>query len=149
MAFATGRSTQREFAAMNITPMIDILLVLLIIFIIPHRKTLGTFDIQLPIDPAGDGIPVCGPIPNPDMPGSITMKIVRRGVTVNTRSVPSASLAAFLRNKYRDRPNKVIFVKAAPDVPYGDVIGYIDTARSAGVTIVFAVLPEGVTPQAP
>src|SRR5262245_41888946 len=98
MGIATGGSTQREFAAMNITPMIDVLLVLLMIFIIPHMKTIGTFDIQLPRDPAqDDGIPICGPVLTPESPGSITMKIERHRVKVAGKPVEPAQLGAFLR----------------------------------------------------
>jgi biopolymer transport protein ExbD len=47
--------------------------------------------------------------------------------------VPPAALNAFLREIYDQRPDKIIFVKASPDVDYGRVIEYIDIARGAGV----------------
>jgi biopolymer transport protein ExbD/biopolymer transport protein TolR len=128
MGSATTQSTNSEVADINITPMIDVLLVLLVIFIIVQMNMQRTFDIQLPVDDRGDQRP------------SILMEIVPGGVSVNTRSVPPAGLEAYLRDVYRNRPDKVIFVKAAPDVSYGEVIGYIDSARAAGVTVVGAVL---------
>jgi biopolymer transport protein TolR len=128
MGSATTKSPNSEVSDINKTPMIDVLLVLLVIFIIVQMNTQRTFDIQLPVNERGDKRP------------SILMEIVPGGVSVNRRSVPPAALEAFLRDTYRNRPDKVILVKAAPDVPYGDVIHYIDTARAAGVTVVGAML---------
>jgi biopolymer transport protein ExbD len=47
-----------------------------------------------------------------------------------------------LNEIYRNRPQKVIFVKANPDVVYQDVIAAMDAARGAGVKVIGAVLPD-------
>jgi biopolymer transport protein TolR len=143
MGVSMGKTGSSEVSDINMTPMIDVLLVLLVIFIIVQMNLQRTFDIQLPIDDKSK--------PQQVTNDNIIMEIDRTAVKINTRVIPPASLEAFLRETYQSRPNKVIFVKAAPDVPYGDVINYIDTARAAGVTVVGAVLSQivqtaGATP---
>jgi biopolymer transport protein TolR len=143
MGVSMGKTGSSEVSDINMTPMIDVLLVLLVIFIIVQMNLQRTFDIQLPIDDKSK--------PQQVTNDNIIMEIDRAAVKINTRVIPAASLEAFLRETYQSRPNKVIFVKAAPDVPYGDVINYIDTARAAGVTVVGAVLTQivqttGATP---
>jgi biopolymer transport protein ExbD/biopolymer transport protein TolR len=143
MGISMGKTGSSEVSDINMTPMIDVLLVLLVIFIIVQMNMQRTFDIQLPIDDKNK--------PQQVTNDNIIMEIERAGVKINTKQVPPAQLEAFLREIYRNRSNTVIFVKSAPDVPYGDVINYIDTARAAGVTVVGAVLtnlgaPAGAAP---
>jgi biopolymer transport protein ExbD/biopolymer transport protein TolR len=128
-----GKTGSSEVSDINMTPMIDVLLVLLVIFIIVQMNMQRTFDIQLPIDNKNQTPPAENT--------NIIMEIEANGVVkVNTKQIQPAALEAFLRDIYTNRPDKIIFVKAAPDVVYGDVINYIDTARAAGVTVVGAML---------
>ena len=53
-----------------------------------------------------------------------------------------APLEQKLIDIYQNRPQKVIFVKADPDIVYQDVIAAMDAARAAGVKVIGAVLPE-------
>ena len=131
-----GKTGSSEVSDINMTPMIDVLLVLLVIFIIVQMNLQRAFDLQLPID---NDAPVN---PNND---NIVMEINGAGgVAINTKQVQPAALEQFLTEIYKNRPNKVIFVKAAPDATYGKVIEYIDIARAAGVAVVGAVLtPAG------
>lgn len=137
MGISMGKTGSSEVADINMTPMIDVLLVLLVIFIIVQMNLQRAFDIQLPVDDTQAAQP------NPDV---IIMEINGAGgVSINTKAVQPAALEQFLSEIYKNRPNKVIFVKAAPDATYGKVIEYIDIARSAGVAVIGAVL----TPAAP
>ena len=61
---------------------------------------------------------------------------------INTLQVTQAQLEQKLGDIYRNRPQKIIFVKAAPDVVYQDVIAAMDAARGAGVKVIGAVLPS-------
>jgi len=141
MGIAMGKTGSSDISDINMTPMIDVLLVLLVIFIIVQMNMQRTFDIQLPVDKDNPQ--------NVQNDQAIILEIDVNGVVkVNTKQVQPAALEAFLREIYTNRPDKVIFVKAGPEVPYGDVIGYIDTARAAGVTVVGAVLNTLVS-QAP
>ena len=133
MGISTGKTGTGDIADINMTPMIDVLLVLLVIFIIVQQQLQRTFDIQLPIDsdeaqanPSND---------------NIVMEITNAStILINTQQVAPQNLESRLREIYDNRPKKVIFVKASPDVEYGKVIEYIDIARAAGVTVVGAVL---------
>jgi biopolymer transport protein ExbD len=131
-----GKTGASEVSEINMTPMIDVLLVLLVIFIIVQMQVVQAFDIQLPVDKDQ---------PNAVQTDNIIMEIDGAGgVKINTQAVQPAGLQKFLTDIYTNRPNKVIFVKAAPDATYGKVIEYIDIAKAAGVEVIGAML----TPQA-
>jgi biopolymer transport protein TolR len=131
-----GKTGTSEVSEINMTPMIDVLLVLLVIFIIVQMQVVQAFDIQLPVDKD---------TPNQVTTDNIIMEIDGAGgVKINTQAVQPAALGQFLKEIYTNRPNKVIFVKAAPDAKYGKVIEYIDVAKASGVEVIGAML----TPQA-
>ncbi len=135
MGGSMGKTGRSEVSDINITPMIDVLLVLLVIFMIAQQVMMKSIDIQLPKDPEP------GQQVNAD-PDVIIMEIEPGGVyKVNTRPMTKAQLGPFLQQIYTGRPKKVIFVKASGQVTYGDVIGAIDAARGAGVKVIGAVLP--------
>jgi len=138
MGISTGKTGTGDIADINMTPMIDVLLVLLVIFIIVQQQLQRTFDIQLPVDQNE-------PTP-PSQNDNIVMEITSATtVLINTAQVAPQNLESRLREIYTGRPKKVIFVKAAPDVEYGKVIEYIDIARAAGVTVVGAVLTPALS----
>jgi biopolymer transport protein ExbD len=138
MGISMGKTGSSAVADINMTPMIDVLLVLLVIFILVQMNLQRSFDIQLPIDK--DNTPTMNNT-------QIVMEIDAGGnVKINTKSVPPAALDAFLHEIYDKRPDKIIFVKASPDVDYGRVIEFIDIARGAGVKVVGAVLNPTLAP---
>ncbi len=114
----------------NVTPMIDVLLVLLIIFmmIIPmSRKAIET---QLP-----DPTPVEAP-PNQN-PDQIVLEVRTDGVfAINNNTVEKEQLFNRLKEIYDPRPSKIIFVKGDTMVTYSEVIWAMDQARGAGVTVI-------------
>jgi len=114
----------------NVTPMIDVLLVLLIIFMIVIPMSRKAIDLQLP-----------DPTPQPDQsgppPSQIVLEVLPGNVfKINTGPVLKDKLADSLTALYRDRPEKVIFVKGDPKVKYSDVIWAMDAARGAGVKVI-------------
>ena len=133
MGMGGGNKSGGAMNEINMTPMIDVLLVLLVIFIIVQMNLQRSFDIQLPVD-TND--------PGPPNPNNIIMEIDANGaISINTQQVQASALEARLKEIYDPRPDKIIFVKADPRVKYQQVIAAIDAARSAGVTVVGAVLP--------
>jgi biopolymer transport protein ExbD len=115
-----------EFATPNVTPMIDVLLVLLIVFMVMVIRVQRTVDVQLP-QPAADGASAAG-IVLEVLPGP--------SYRINNRPVPSSNLRAKLTELYANRPEKIIQVAGSPTVTYGDVVLAMDIARSAGVKVI-------------
>jgi len=68
---------------------------------------------------------------------------------INTRPVPFDQLETTLRDIYAQRPRKVIFVKGAENMRYGDVVHAVDAARAGGVEVVGLVPRPEVGPAAP
>ncbi len=76
-------------------------------------------------------------------PYQIVLAIAADGTfTLNGHAVPDADLERTLTAIYRDRPSKVLFIKAAGERSYQDVVRVIDRAKGAGVQIV-AIVPRG------
>ncbi|HET7457002.1 MAG TPA: biopolymer transporter ExbD [Gemmatimonadaceae bacterium] len=114
----------------NVTPMIDVLLVLLIIFMLVVPMARKAIDVQLP-DPTPQTAPAN---PNPDQ---IVLSVNKDGsFAINKEAVTKERLLARLKEIYDPRPDKIIFVKGEPTVKYQDVIYAMDIARGAGVKVI-------------
>ncbi len=117
----------------NVVPMIDVLLVLLIIFMMIVPASRKTIDVQLP-DPNPPATP-----PSDAPQDQIILEVLPGGIfEINNTNVDGGrdGLLSRLRDIYDGRPQKLIFVKGAPDVKYQDVIFAMDMARGAGVTVI-------------
>jgi biopolymer transport protein TolR len=119
----------------NVTPMIDVLLVLLIIFMLVVPMSRKAIDLQLP-DPTET-------TQSSNPPPQIVLEVMPGNkYFVNREPIPQAKLATRLTEIYKDRPEKIIFVKGSPTgVKYSDVIFAMDVARGAGVKVI------GVSPK--
>lgn len=121
----------------NVTPMIDVLLVLLIIFMMVVPMSRKAIDVQLP-----------DPNPAPAPPGAVNQQIVLEvmpGGTflVNKENVPKERLGERLKEIFEPRPDKLIFIKGDAKVTFQDVIFGMDMARGAGIKVI------GITPKDP
>jgi biopolymer transport protein TolR len=129
MAGPTGYTTEP-----NVTPMIDVLLVLLIAFMIMVTQMRHSMDVQLP-QPCRDFCASGDQIVLEVLPGA--------AYRVNQKPVDHAALQGYLASLYQRRPDKVIAVAGRPGVLYNEVIEAMDVARSAGVRVISAV-PKGL-----
>jgi len=137
MAMGSGGSGTGLSADINVTPMIDVLLVLLIIFMITLPLSRRAFDVQVPPEQKQQ--------PKQRQPQSdqIVLELKADGsYAINTQPVTFEQLDAKFHEYYDQRPAKLLFIKAAPNRKYGDIVRAMDVARGAGVQVI------GFTPAA-
>ncbi|HEX7089391.1 MAG TPA: biopolymer transporter ExbD [Longimicrobiales bacterium] len=135
MAISMGGTGKKNIGDINMTPMIDVLLVLLVIFMIVVPQLQRSIDVQLPLEKPQDASSADNT--------QIVLEIDAQGnMTINTQPVPPGELEQRLREIYSNRPDKVLFVKADGQLTYQDVISAMDAARGAGVTVLGAMLPR-------
>jgi biopolymer transport protein ExbD len=128
MAMAAGNSGGVQ-SDINVTPMIDVLLVLLIIFMITQPLSRKAIDIQVP--------PPNSTTQSTAASNQIVLELTDNGgYAINSQPVPKDQLDTQIHAVFDNRPAKLLFIKAAPNRIYQDVIDAMDVARGAGVQII-------------
>jgi len=113
----------------NVTPMIDVLLVLLIIFMVVAPTRPAKFQAQVPDRPENTGI---------EPPPDLLMVVVKSGsgmdqtVELNSTALRLPELAVMLRDLLDQRSDRTVYVKAPKDKRYGDILAVIDASKGAG-----------------
>ncbi len=131
MAMSAGGGGSGLTNEPNVTPMIDVLLVLLIIFMLVVPMARKAIDIQLP-----DPTPQVAHVQNSDQ---IVLEVCKnQSYTINKQPVDPSSqaLATKVKTIYDGRPEKIIFVKGCPEAKYQDIITAMDVARGSGVKVI-------------
>jgi biopolymer transport protein ExbD len=129
MAMGSAGSGGGLSADINVTPMIDVLLVLLIIFMITQPLSRMTLRVQVPPPPQPSATP-------PAQSNQIVLEMPDNGTfLINGQPVPKNQLDAQLHAIYDPRPAKLLFVKPGQNRVFQDVIEAMDVARGAGVQV--------------
>ena len=120
-----GNDDRGTMSQINVTPLVDVMLVLLVIFMVTAPMMQQGVQVNLP---KAETKALSAP------QESVVVSIERSGkIFINAGEIPSAELRTRLGDMFATRSKKEVFLKADKDVPYGDVVKAMAEIKGAGI----------------
>jgi biopolymer transport protein ExbD len=130
-----------ELHEINVTPFIDVMLVLLIIFMVAAPLSTVDVAVDLPVSSAK-------PQPRPEKPLFLTIK-ADLSLAIGNDAIPRAQIAQFIDAATEHDRQKRIFLRADKTVAYGELMRVMNLLRAAGYLKVALVGLEGAGAESP
>jgi biopolymer transport protein TolR len=120
----SGHRIGSTMAEINIIPLVDVILVLLLIFMLTAPLMYRGIDVNLP--------------KTQGKPTAVEERLVltltkEQGIYLNDKPVPMASLEQYLRDQFKNRQDKVLYLRADQALQYGFVVETMDRIRRSGI----------------
>jgi biopolymer transport protein ExbD/biopolymer transport protein TolR len=144
MAISVRNEGAKVNSNINVTPMVDVMLVLLIIFMVitPMLQKGQSVDLAKANNPM--------PLPEADKEDAVIVAVMKDGqVFLDTQKVTPEELTQKVKDRVSSRTNKQVFVKADARAKYKGVVEVVDDVRSAGVDQVGLLTEQRQNPNKP
>ena len=125
MAFQLGEQNE-PLSDINVTPFVDVMLVLLVIFMVTAPMIQQQVDVDLPETRSTQSVAV--------KPNDVVLKIDRkRKISIAKRTLTLNELTPKLREMFREKSKKEIYLQADQRIPYGFVVKVMAMVKNAGI----------------
>ena len=130
---SNGNSLKSNLSEINVTPLVDVMLVLLIIFMITAPMMQSGITVNLPAAETRS---------DPSSGGLILTITKERYIYMDDKIVNLYLLESRVKNYFFNKKKKVVFIKADTDVSYGYVISVMDVLKKSGIETVGMIVEQ-------